>query len=63
MPYCPSGYVKYGCECVKEYVRQCSSGTLSNNGCKCSGAYNPTCSNGCRLNILGCSCESGKNNG
>jgi hypothetical protein len=49
----------HGCKCVKEYVRQCSSGTLSNDGCMCSSTYTPTCSRGCRLDVFGgCICNS-----
>ena len=64
-PKCPFGYINHGgCKCVKEYVRQCSSGKLSWNGCSCEGwgISKPTCGYGCQLNWSTCSCyKYGKN--
>lgn len=68
MPKCPTGTTRKGCECVKKYVRKCSSGgTLSWDGCKCTGgSTKPTCSYGCHLNWSNCRCVNyhleGKNN-
>ena len=63
-PKCPSGFVDHGgCKCVKEYVRQCSSGKLSWDGCSCTGGTSkPTCGYGCHLNWSTCRCyKYGKN--
>ena len=58
-PTCPYGAELYHCKCVKEYVRQCSSGTLSWDGCECKTSYPPKCSKGCTLDSNGgCKCKN-----
>ena len=56
-PYCPLGAHLHHCKCVRERARQCSSGTLSQNGCKCETSSPPTCPGSCELNEDICRCN------
>ena len=56
-PYCPTGFVLHGCECIKKAERECSSGELSSDRCTCSESFGPLCvGSGCELNTEDCSC-------
>ena len=58
-PYCPKGFTKVGCKCVRDDERVCESGKLTANYCKCKNVYPPTCTgDGCSLNTNDqCTCE------
>ena len=55
-PYCPFGAHLHHCKCVRERARQCSSGTLSQNGCECETSLPPKCTDPCELNEDICRC-------
>ena len=58
-PFCLPGFVLEGCQCVKEALRECSSGILSSDKCTCTESLgSPLCiGSGCDLNSDSCSCE------
>ena len=54
-PFCPFHGDLRDCKCVTERPRECSSGSLSLDGCECQGSA-PKCFGGCDLNEDFCRC-------